>query len=138
MNSKSGIFLFMSKINKKIPNWIKILFRLIILTVLVLKLLGFTSILGFFNNFLYLKLFIFISCSLGILYQLINIFFIYKFTNKNTKIPEILPDFIINWLKEFEIICQTPESIKDFKNMYYKEILVYISIMIFIALFFLY
>jgi hypothetical protein len=111
LNSKSGFFILLSNINKKIPYWIKILFRLVFLSILVLKLLGFTNILDIYNNLIYLKLFIYTSCSLVILYQLINIFLLYKFSNKNVKIPEILPEFLINWLKEFEFICQDPIGI---------------------------
>ncbi len=136
LNSKSGLFILLSNINKKIPYWIKILFRLVFLSILVLKLLGFTNILDIYNNLIYLKLFTYTSCSLVILYQLLNIFLLYKFSNKNVKIPEILPEFLINWLKEFEFICQDPISIKEFKNTCYREIFIYIFIIILITLIF--
>lgn len=138
-NNSSNIInsiLLLSNINKKIPNWVKLLFKLLLLSILVLKLLGFKSILDVLNNVYYLKIFSYISCSLAIIYQLLNLYLLYKFYNKNKKIPEILPIFIQNWLKEFEIISSTKESFNEFKNICYIEILIYILIIILITLLF--
>ena len=132
-NIVNSIFLF-SYINKKIPKWIKLLFKLILLSILVLKLLGFSSILDFLYNTYYLKIYIYIICIIATIYELINLYLLHKFSKKNIKISEVLPDFIINWLKEFEIICTTKESINEFKKTYYIGISIYILIIIFITL----
>lgn len=42
--------------------------------------------------------------------------------NKKVNIPEVLPDFIINWLKDFEVISKTRGGTEYFKNEYYMEI----------------
>lgn len=47
---------------------------------------------------------------------------------------DILPDSVINWLKEFKTIVETPESIKAFKDLYYSHVLLYSFILIFIIL----
>ena len=103
---------------------------------IVLKLLGF-NFLDVLNNVYYLKIFSYVSCSLAITYQLLNLYLIYKFYKKNTPpaIPEFLPNFIINWLKEFEILGSTNESFNEFKNMCYREILVYLLLITLITLF---
>lgn len=92
----SSLFLLLGNINKKIPNWVKLIFKLLFLSILVLKLLGFSSILDIFYNLYNLKIYIYITCLLAILYQILNIYLLYIFTNKNTKISEVLPEFIIN------------------------------------------
>ena len=134
-NIVNSIFLF-SYINNKIPSWIKLLFKLIFFSMIVLKLLGF-NFLDVLNNVYYLKIFSYVSCSLAITYQLLNLYLIYKFYKKNTPpaIPEFLPNFIINWLKEFEILGSTNESFNEFKNMCYREILVYLLLITLITLF---
>src|ERR1700727_1763723 len=133
LNSSSSLFLLFNKIIKIIPHWLKLSFRLILLIILVLKLLGVNSILDIFNNVVYFKLYCYISCSLVILYQLLNIYLIYKFSQPETKIFEFYPEFIINWLKEFEEIGKSKEIAKYFKDMYYREIFLYVSIIIIIT-----
>jgi hypothetical protein len=102
---------------------------------LLLKLLG-LGYLEILNNVTYLKWLCYISCLFGIIYQLLNLFILYKFSKGNIKVSEILPEFVQNWLKEFEEICQNKEAIKEVRNMFYREILVYIFIIIFFALIF--
>lgn len=126
-------FLFLNNIYKKIPNWLKLFFKLILLSVLVLKLLGINSFVGFFNNLFYIKLFCYFSCSLAILYQILNIYLIYKFSKPETKISEIFPEFIIKWLKEFEVLGKKKETLKYFKDTCYREIIVYIFIILIIT-----
>jgi len=85
----------------------------------------------FFNNSYYLKIYLQISCSLVIIYQLLNIGLLYNFIKKNPKIPEYLPEFIINWLKEFEEMSKFPKSFfKEFKTTAYIEIALYLTILI--------
>lgn len=129
-NNNSSLFLLLSNITKKIPSWVKLFFRLLLLTILVLKLLG-ISILEFLNCTLYIKIYSYITCSLLISYQLLNLYLLQKFSNNNNiKIPEVLPNFIINWLKEFEIIGSKKKNINNFKQIYYIEISIYLVILI--------
>jgi hypothetical protein len=124
----------LSNINKKIPNWVKLLLKL-----LLLSILGFSSIFIFFflSNINYIKIFSYFSCSLVIIFQLFNLYLLHKFSNKNIKISAegLLPDFIINWLKDIEIISSNKKSINEFKKTCYIEILVYLLIIILITLF---
>ena len=101
-STNNGLFLFLSSKIKKIPNWLKLIFSLLLVIILVLKLLGLSS-LDVLNNPYYIKIFSYISCSLAIFYELLNLYLLHKFTNKNIKISEVLPEFIINWLQEFEV-----------------------------------
>jgi hypothetical protein len=48
-----------------------------------------------------------------------------KAINKNLKISEVLPQFLINWLKEIETSSSTKEGIKEFKKTCYTEIWIY-------------
>lgn len=132
-DNSNALFLLISKFFNKIPDYIKLLFKLIVLIIIVLKLLGFESIGGFFFNAYYLKLYILITSSLVIIYQLINIYLIHKASN-GMKISEVLPEFIINWLKEFETLSSSKASIKEFKNMCYIQIAIYIVIILLILL----
>ena len=75
-------------------------------------------------------MFSYITCSLLIIYQFLNLYLLHKFSNNNIKIPEVLPDFLINWLKDFKIICSNKESINVIKKTYYIEISIYLVILI--------
>ena len=54
------------------------------------------------NNPSFLKKLMRIGCFLVILDDLLNLYLLHKFANQKVKIPAVLPDFIINWLKDFE------------------------------------
>ena len=129
ISNNSSFFLLLSNINKKLPDWVKLIFRLLFLSILVLKLLG-ISIFEFLNSTYYIKMFSYITCSLLIIYQFLNLYLLHKFSNNNIKIPEVLPDFLINWLKDFKIICSNKESINVIKKTYYIEISIYLVILI--------
>ena len=122
LNSSSSFFVLCNNIKKKIPFWLSLLFGFII-----------TIILDFLNNVIYIKLYCYILCSLIILYQLLTIYLISKFSQQETKISEFYPEFIINWLKEFEELSQRNEIAKYFKDMCYREIFLYVSIIIIIT-----
>ena len=85
---------------------------------------------------MYLKSFFYLSWSLALIYQLSNLYILNKFINKNIKISEALPEFLINWLQEFEDSSYSVESIKQFKKTCYIEISIYLSILIIITLIF--
>ena len=126
----SNLFLFLKKINNKIPSLVKLVFKLIFSIVLILKLLGISSLFEVITNTYYLKMYTLTICSLATLYQFSSIYLLYIFIKKNPKIPEFLPEFLINWLKEFEELskAEAPPSgyFKDFKKSCYTEIVIYL------------
>ena len=93
----SAIFLILSKINKKIPNWLKRVFSIIILSIIFLIILGFSNVgvayaIPFLNNILasgcwdgvrsaglHIKIFLILLYILIIIYQSLNIFFLNRF-----------------------------------------------------------
>lgn len=126
-NLQSSIFLILSKLKNKIPNWLKYLLNISIISILLLNLLGLNSIIEFLNNIFYLKLFAYFSCSLIILYHLLNLYFLHKFLiNKNINISPILPNFIINWLNDLKVISFNNESFHYFKKDAYIQIVIYL------------
>ena len=138
--NRSGLFLFLAKLNNKraaIPNSVKLFFKFLFGILLILKLLGvfFNIGLNITNTILYLKIFFYLSWSLAFIYQLSNLFLLNKFINKNIKISEVLPEFLINWLKDFEELSSNKESIKEFKKSCYINISIYIVMLIIFILF---
>ena len=125
--------LFLSYLNKKIPKWLKIFFKILFVTILVLKLYGFSIgsvfVSLFSINVFYLKLAYYILFSLIICFHLLNLYLLHKFSNKNMKILEVLPEFIIKWLKEIELMSTSKPGIKEFKTNCYMQITVYLLLM---------
>jgi hypothetical protein len=130
INSNNTLLLFLSNLNKKIPSWIKILFRFLFLTILVLKLLGYSLLSVFLINTYIFKIVYYISCSLVISYHLLSLYLLHKFSTKNIKISAVFPEFVINWLKGIELMSSSTPGIKEFKTNCYMEITVYIIILI--------
>ena len=130
INSNNTLLLFLSNLNKKIPSWIKILFRFLFLTILVLKLLGYSLLSVFLINTYIFKIVYYISCSLVIYYHLLSLYLLHKFSTKNIKISAVFPEFVINWLKGIELMSSSTPGIKEFKTNCYMEITVYIIILI--------
>ena len=139
LNSSNYSNLFLKKLNNKggwrspaaTPSLVKLVFKLIFSIVLVLKLLGFSSIFEVITNTYYLKMYTLTLCSLATLYQLSSIYLLYIFIKKNPKIPEFLPEFLINWLKEFEELSKAESGyFKDFKKSCYTEIAIYLVVII--------
>ena len=98
-------------------------------------MLGFNQILGVLNNLFYIKLFFYLSASLAIIYQLLNLYFLQKFiNNKDFIIPEVLPEFVKNWLCNIKIISFNSNAIKDLKNSWYFHMLIYLIIIILFTL----
>lgn len=87
--------LFLSYLNKKIPRWLKILFKILFVTILVLKLLGFSFLSVFSINVFYIKVGYYILFSLIICYYLLSLYLLHKFSKKNMKILDVLPEFLI-------------------------------------------
>jgi hypothetical protein len=134
INNNSFLLLIHKLFKKiKIPLYLRIVFIFFILNIVVLKLLGY-NIFSLITDKSLLRNLIFVYFFLVTSYQLLNLYLAHIFANKKIKIPEILPDFLINWLKEFEIITLTEESIKGFKKTCYIELLVYFAMMVFFIL----
>ena len=121
-------------LNSYIPNSLKLIFSLFMLCLVVIKLLGFNSIFDVFLNLNYLKFYIYITSSLFILYQILNLYLLHKFTKNTISISPILPVFIIKWLTEFKEISSNENGVQVFKKMCYVQISLYISIIVFITL----
>ena len=102
---------------------------------LVLKLLGF-NVIDIMINTYYFKMYMYIMYSLIILHLILNLYLLHRFYTKAVKIPEFLPEFVINWLKLFEEMSSNKESVKYFKNMFYLEIGLYTLIIIIVTLIF--
>lgn len=129
--STSGLFLILSKLNDRVPDLVKLIFKLFLFILIVLKLFG-LNLIDIFMNVNYLRIYSYLSVSVVIMYQLLNLYLLYLFSKKNIKIFEFLPEFLINWLKEFEYMSKTQDRIKAYKNMCYIELFLYICILIFL------
>ena len=94
-NNSINSILFLSYLNNKIPRWLKILFKILFVTILVLKLLGFSFLSVFLIDANILILAYYVILSLVIFYHLLSLYLLHKFLNKNIKILEVLPEFLI-------------------------------------------
>ena len=119
----------MSKISQFTPKWLSYSIKLILIVLLVLKLIG-LNLLNIYSNLIYLEIFSYITCTLAIIFQCVNLFFLNKFSNKEYKVSSILPDFIIKWLNEFKDLSINPESMNAFKSTCYIQICIYIFIIV--------
>jgi hypothetical protein len=131
----SGLLLLLSKLNKKMPNWLKYMLNIILISMILLNLIGFNSLIEFLNNIFYLKIFAYFLCSLVILYQLLNLYFLHKFIiNKNINISPVLPEFLINWLNDLKLLSLNNESYHYFKNSSYIQIIIYLLIIVLVSI----
>ena len=129
-NNTNGFYLFLSQLHSKIPvSWVKLAFKLLMLVLVILKLLGFT-VFDVLNNLYYLKIYSITSCSLVIGYQLLNLYLIHKFSVKKVKYSEVLPDFIIKWLQELEVLSSSKPGINSVKQMCYTQIFIYLFLLV--------
>lgn len=101
-----------SPLKNKIPNWIKLIIIFLSISIVVLKLLG-------------IKIFFYVSCFLAINYLLFNWYLLLKFTYNKIRISNVLPEFLINWLKKFELLSSNEENIKILKKICYIKIFIY-------------
>jgi hypothetical protein len=123
----------LSNLKNKLPSWVKWILRLIVISIILLNLLGFNSLIDVLSNIFYIKLYAYLTCSLVILYQILNIYLLHRFINKKINILPVLPDFIINWLKDLETISSNNDSSQYFKNSCYIQIFIYLSIIFLIS-----
>ena len=133
-NESMGILFIIKKIKDIMPDWLKLALFILTVTYIILKLLGY-SFLNIFTDDVVNKYFIIIYSLVMINYHLLNLYLIHKFSTKNIKIPEVLPNFLKNWLKEFYIMSSTKKNIKTFSKNSYIEISIYFTALLFALLF---
>lgn len=125
-----GLFFFLiRKINKFLPLWFKYFLSLLVICLFIFKLIG-INYLDIIVNIYYLKIISYLLSTLAIFFQLTNLYFLNKFASKVFQISNILPNFIINWLKEFETLSSSKESINEYKYECYLQISLYLLIII--------
>jgi hypothetical protein len=128
-----GLFLFLKNLNKKIPYGFKFLFSLTFVSLSIIKLLGY-SIIEFFSDIHNIENFTIISALIAIIIQLTDLYFLHRISTKKMKISEVLPDFIINYLKGIEIASSSKVAIKEFKKECYIQICIYLVIIFLIII----
>lgn len=133
--NNSGLLLLLSRINNKIPTWVKLAFKLFIISIIILKLLGYSIITDVLNDLSFLRKLLYIGSSLVIIFDLLNLYLLHKFASQKVVISPVLPDFMINWLKEFEVLSSTKLDIKEFKKECYINISIYLVIMTLVTIF---
>ena len=125
--------IFLSYLNKKIPSWLKISFKILFVTIIVLKLFGFSIGSAFLSvlsiNVYYIKVAFYTIFSLRICYNLLNLYLLHKFSNQSIKISDVWPEFWIKRLKDIEMMSKTKPGRKEFKTSFYLDISVYLILM---------
>jgi len=71
-----------------------------------------------------------------IVFHLTNLFLLHLFMKKSITIPEILPDFLIDFLKDLESVSTKPETTKELKQSNYRLIGIYIFFLTLFTVFF--
>ena len=71
-----------------------------------------------------------IGSSLAIIFYLVNLYLLHKFSKGPVNIPDELPNFLISWLKEFEYWGSSQYTIQVFKKDCYIHISIYIVFLI--------
>lgn len=132
-NTSSSLLVFLSKITKYIPTWLKIVFSLFSLVILILKLFGYNFI-DLFIDYTLLKNVMYGYASVVIIYILLDLYLLHKFSTSNFKIPEILPQFIINWLRDIEGTASSKVSLDVAKETNYIHLLIYIISIIIVTI----
>jgi hypothetical protein len=121
---KSGLFFsILSKLKQKFPDWVRYSILTFIIYIIILLLVCKFSGLTFWFIYTYVSLF------LVIMFQLVNLYLLHIFSTKKIKIPEVLPDFIIDWLKGIELFSQK-KYIKSFKKDFYIQLCIYLIILV--------
>ena len=103
---------------------------------IILIFIGIEGVFNIISNKYYIKLFVTITSILVIIYEILNLYFLHRFIKKNIQISEVLPNYIIELLKELKNISSDIESIKYFKRSCYIHILLYFFSIIIINLIF--
>ena len=93
-----------------------------IIIIIIVKLLSF-NIIDIYNDD---KLFFYGLFSLAIAIQLFDLFLLHTLSIKKYKIPEILPQFIINYIKHFKSIKGNRPLIQEVKKDIYINIRLYL------------
>lgn len=69
LKTQSSFFLFLNKLNNKIPSWLKLLIKFCVFSLLKIKLLGINILNVFILSFYYIKIYCFIAVVLFIFEQ---------------------------------------------------------------------
>ncbi len=133
MSQSSGyLAVFKSKWFNKLPYRFKLLFKFILFILFIIILLGWKNISFFY--FYYFKLTSIGLCLLVILHDLVYLYFLYLFSKRNFIISDFLPLFLQKWLKQFEIMNESKDSLDGFKELFYRNISVYFIIILMIII----
>ena len=135
-NNEGGLFMLISNLNKKIPNTLKFILRLLLFLLVALKLLGFNNIFELFLNLNYIKMYFYITISFYILYHLLLLYLLHRFSQKTISISPVFPAFIMTWLEDIKEASSSNITIMTFKKMCYVQIGLYSSFLVLIIFFF--
>ena len=130
----TSLLLLISKGIKKLPDWLKFLFFLISLGLFFLKLFGYNIIDIIIDDSLLIYI-IYGYSSLAISYFLLHLYLLQKFYKAKVNIPEILPQFIIDWLEGIKILASNEVGFKTNKETVYLNLIVYIIIVFLVTIF---
>ena len=133
INNNNIFFLLLSKIYNYLPFWFKYISKIILVLIVVLKILGY-NLIDIFIDYYLLKNILYVYSSLMISYYLLNLYLLHVFYTRKVKIPEVLPNFIINWLKDFEIMAGRKLAFDWFTKGFYIQIVIYIVAIIILLL----
>lgn len=134
IKKNTSLLLLISKGIKKLPDWLKFLFFLISLGLFFLKLFGYNLIDLIIDDSLLVYI-IYGYSSLAISYFLLHLYLLHKFYKAKVNIPEILPQFIIDWLEGIKILASNKVGFKTNKETVYLNLIVYIIIVFLVTIF---
>jgi len=133
----SGLFgLFLIKLKQKLSEPMKLIFIFLFCLFTIFKLLGYNlnDIINTELTLVYFRTYFYVVIFLMIIYIIIHLLLLHIFyKNNKIKIPKILPEFLINWIKEFKTVTKTKAAFESFKQEYYIQLYLYLFILIFIA-----
>jgi hypothetical protein len=128
---KSVLILLFNKLKNILSNKkLKLFIILIILIFLCFKFSIFKFLI--LNISLTVIALIFPLC--GIMYQILNLILLYKLGREKKNIPDILPEFIKQWLDEFKTLGGKEYTYDCYKKSIYREMGIYVCFIIFVLL----
>nr|YP_009348139.1 hypothetical protein [Hericium coralloides]APX41092.1 hypothetical protein [Hericium coralloides] len=131
---KIWLILFFKNIYNKIPNWIKIILKILLFYIFIIRIFGIQTIFDIFFN--YTKLFCIISCLFVILYELFFIGMLLLFSSGKIQISDLLPIFIQNRLNIYKELSSNRVIVKDTLEYIYIHIGIYSFILVLILIVF--
>ena len=104
---------------------------LLLLSLIIFKLLGYTYSDLYYKNEIYCL----IAITLELLYQVFILFLLHVFSKKDVKIAKVLPDFVIRRLEGYKSLASSESGFSFMKNFIYTHLCIYAAL--FIALLFM-